>query len=117
MADGPGDPPPRRDTEVGLREKRIEINEEFASIEQFVSEYVTNISHSGAFIRARDPWPVGSLLQLRFTIVADDLEILEGEAKVIRVESEPSGMGVEFVTLTDASRALIDELLARARRG
>jgi uncharacterized protein (TIGR02266 family) len=101
-----------------MRPKRIDVNVEFDSIESFINEYVSNLSKSGAFIRTRDPWPVGTRLRLRFTIVADDPEILEGMGEVVRVSERPRGMGVAFVELTDHSQKLIARLLTRkpARR-
>ncbi len=95
----------------GARPKRIEINREFASLER-MTEYISNVSLSGAFIRARDPWPVGTRLNLKFTVVVEDPETLEGTGEVVRVSNRPSGMGIKFVQLTDASKKLIDELLA-----
>jgi len=61
---------------------------------------------------------VGTRLRLRFTIVADDPEILEGMGEVVRVSERPRGMGVAFVELTDHSQKLIARLLTRkpARR-
>jgi uncharacterized protein (TIGR02266 family) len=99
-----------------LRPKRIEINREFESIERFINEYISNISKSGAFIRTRDPWPVGTRLRLRFTIVADDPETIEGIGEVVRVSDRPRGMGVAFVELTDRSQKLIDKVLIRRPR-
>ena len=96
-----------------LRPKRVDINVEFESIERFINEYVSNISRSGAFIRTRDPWPVGTRLRLRFTIMADDPEILEGVGEVVRVSERPRGMGVAFVELAEPSRRLIEQLLTR----
>jgi uncharacterized protein (TIGR02266 family) len=105
-----------------LRPKRVDINVEFDSIDRFINEYVSNISRSGAFIRTRDPWPVGTRLRLRFTIMAEDPEILEGVGEVVRVSDRPRGMGVAFVELTEHSHQLIAKLLTRpalrgARRG
>jgi uncharacterized protein (TIGR02266 family) len=94
-----------------MRPRRLDINLEFDSIEHFISEYVSNISKTGAFIRTRDPWPVGTKLRLRFTILADELEILEGMAEVVRVSDQPRGMGVAFVELAEHSAKLIDKLL------
>ena len=96
-----------------LRQRRVEINLEFASIDQFVDQYISNVSGSGAFIKAHEPWPVGTVLNLRLTVLADDPEILEGMAKVVRVNENPKGMGVEFLELTDSSKALLKKLVAR----
>ncbi len=97
----------------GLRARRIDINVEFDSIDRFINEYVSNLSKSGAFIRTRDPWPVGTRLRLRFTVMADDPEILEGVGEVVRVSERPRGMGVAFVELTERSLKLIDKMLTR----
>lgn len=95
------------------RDRRVDINLEFDSLDHLLTEYLTNISRSGAFIRTRDPWPVGSRLRLRFTVMADDPEILEGVAEVVRVSESPRGMGVEFVELSEASKQIIDRVLAK----
>jgi uncharacterized protein (TIGR02266 family) len=96
-----------------MRPKRVDVNVEFDSIEQFINEYVSNISKSGAFIRTRNPWPVGTRLRLRFTILAQDPEILEGMGEVVRVSERPRGMGVAFVELAEPSHKLIEKLLTR----
>jgi hypothetical protein len=63
------------------REERRVVNREFASVEEFILEYVTNISRSGAFIRSTGPLPVGRRVSLRFSVVMDELEIIEGWAR------------------------------------
>jgi uncharacterized protein (TIGR02266 family) len=96
-----------------VRDKRVDINLEFDSLGKLLSEYLTNVSRSGAFILSREPWPVGTKLRLRFTVLADDPEILEGSAEVVRVSDTPPGMGVAFLELTEDSKKLIDRILAR----
>ena len=98
-------------SKTALRPKRVDINVEFDSIEEFVSQYVSNISKSGAFIRTRTPLPVGSRMRLRFTILAEDPEVLEGIGEVVRLSNRPMGMGVVFVELEEHSRQLIGKLL------
>lgn len=95
------------------RDRRVDINLEFDSLDHLLTEYLTNISRSGAFIRTRDPWPVGSRLRLRFTVMADDPEILEGVAEVVRVSDSPRGMGVVFLELSEESKRIIDRVLER----
>ncbi len=102
-------------------ERRIEvrrfINRDFASVEELITEYVNNISRSGAFIRSDDPLPVGTRVSLRFTVILEDLETIEGEGEVVRVippgGTEPAGMGVIFRSLTAYSRDLIERILVR----
>jgi uncharacterized protein (TIGR02266 family) len=93
------------------REERVSINREFESVEQFITEYVTNISRSGVFIRSKDPLPVGTRVNLRFTVIMDEIETIEGIGEVVRVSHSPAGMGVAFVELTSYSQRMIETLL------
>jgi uncharacterized protein (TIGR02266 family) len=93
------------------REERVSINREFESVEQFITEYVTNISRSGVFIRSKDPLPVGTRVNLRFTVIMDEIETIEGVGEVVRVSHNPAGMGVAFVELTSYSQRMIETLL------
>jgi hypothetical protein len=56
------------------REERVTINKEFESYDAFINEYVTNISRSGVFVRSKSPLPVGTKVNLRFTVIMDDIE-------------------------------------------
>ncbi|MFH1130896.1 MAG: PilZ domain-containing protein [Pseudomonadota bacterium] len=98
------------------RHERVTINHEFASVEQFITEYVTDISHSGIFIRSKDPLPPGTRVNLRFTIIMDDIQTIEGTGEVVRVSQDPMGMGVAFSELTPKSEALIKRLLKGRKR-
>ena len=99
------------------RESRHVINVEFASVEEFIAEYVANISRTGAFVRSSDPLPVGTKVALRFTVVLDELESIEGIGQVVRVVPaggpEPSGMGVVFTELSRYSRDLLEKIFTR----
>lgn len=92
-------------------DERITINKEFESFDAFIQEYVTNISRSGVFIRAQSPPPVGTEVNLRFTVIMDDMETIEGVGEVVRVEKD--GMGVVFRELSAYSKDLIDKLLTQ----
>src|SRR5689334_15055068 len=78
------------------REVRVTINKEFESFDQFIQEYVTNISRTGVFIKSKTPLPVGTSVNLRFTVIMDDIETIEGLGEVVRVNDNPPGMGVVF---------------------
>jgi uncharacterized protein (TIGR02266 family) len=95
------------------QDERVTINKEFESFDSFIQEYVTNISRSGVFIRSRHPLPIGTRVNLRFTVIMDDIETIEGTGKVVRVETNPPGMGVVFTSLTSFSQKLIEALLTR----
>jgi uncharacterized protein (TIGR02266 family) len=94
-------------------EERLTINKEFESFDAFIQEYVTNISKTGVFVRTQTPLPVGTRVNLHFSVIMDDIETIEGVGEVVRVESNPAGMGVVFVELSHYSRNLLDKLLTR----
>lgn len=99
----------------GRKSERVTINKEFESFDQFMNEYVTNVSQSGAFIRTSTPLPIGTEVDLRFTVVMDGIETIEGVGEVVRIETDPPGMGLIFKTLSPSSQELIDRLLAYRR--
>ena len=103
------------DPEEQRQHSRQQINQEFETIDEFIAEYVTNISQGGVFIRSKNPLPVGTKVTLKFSVILDDFETIEGEGEVVRVENEQPnmGMGVAFTRLTAESKKLIDEIVAR----
>jgi uncharacterized protein (TIGR02266 family) len=101
----------------GRKNQRVTINKEFESFDQFMSEYVTNLSRSGAFIRTSTPLPVGTEVDLRFTVVLEGVETIEGIGLVVRIETSPPGMAVEFKSLNPESEQLIDRLLSKKNPG
>jgi uncharacterized protein (TIGR02266 family) len=103
----------RPDKRFVPRADRVEINREFASVEAFINEYVSNISRSGVFIRSKDPLPVGTKVNLKFTVLMDEIETVEGVGEVVRVSERPRGMGVVFINLTEHSQGLLGKLLTR----
>jgi uncharacterized protein (TIGR02266 family) len=94
-------------------EERITINKEFESFDAFIQEYITNISKTGVFVRTQSPLPIGTKVNLHFSVIMDDIETIEGVGEVVRVESNPSGMGVVFRELSSYSRDLLEKLLTR----
>lgn len=95
------------------REARLTLNKEFESFDAFVREYVTNVSKTGAFVLRADPLPVGTEVNLRFTVIMDGVETVEGEGKVVRVQQDPPGMGVVFTRISQYSQHLIERLLTK----
>jgi hypothetical protein len=58
---------------------------------------------------------VGTKVHLRFSIIMNEIEIIEGVGEVVRhVKSggeEPAGMGVVFVSMDQVSKQIIEKLL------
>lgn len=102
---------------TGRQEPRVTINKEFDSFDQFIQEYVTNISQSGVFIRTETPLSVGTEVDLRFTVIMESIETIEGTGLVVRVQQNPSGMGVVFKDLSSYSETLIRKLLTQGSLG
>ena len=98
------------------RSDRVVINREFENFEAFVEEYVTNISRTGVFIRTKTPLPAGTRVRLRFSVILTEIETVEGEGEVVRVQDDPPGMGVVFTSLTSYSAGLLEKLLTRRPR-
>ncbi len=90
---------------------RLTINKQFSSFDDFVREYVTNVSGSGAFVRTDSPLPIGTEVNLKFSVVLDGVETIEGVGVVVRVEANPAGMGVAFKELRGYSKRLMEQLL------
>jgi len=97
------------------RAERIAVNQEFVAVEQQLSEYVSNVSRTGAFIRSKDPLPVGTRVNLKFSVLLDEIEVIEGVGEVVRVQQEPQGMGVVFRRLSEPSVRLLDKLCGQSQ--
>lgn len=113
MSDARGDDASAPAAGTARREERVTINKEFESFDAFITEYVTNISRSGVFIRSKSPLPVGTVVNLHFTVIMDDIEAIEGTGEVVRVDDDPPGMGVVFTEISSYSKDLIDKLLTK----
>jgi uncharacterized protein (TIGR02266 family) len=104
------------DSDEKRRAERLTINKEFESLDAFIDEYVTNISRTGVFIRTRSPLAIGTRVRLRFSVIMTEIETIEGEGEVVRVQDDPPGMGVVFTSLSSFSAGLLEKLLIRRAR-
>ena len=69
------------------RDERVTINKEFESFDAFIQEYVTNISRTACSSSRSTPLAIGTRVNLRFTVIMDDIETIEGVGEVVRVET------------------------------
>ncbi len=95
------------------RDPRITVNQEFASAEDFVDQYVSNLSASGVFVRCDEELEIGMQVNLKFTVLDDEIEIIEGIGEIVRLQEEPRGIGVEFREMTCETMAVIERLVAK----
>jgi Tfp pilus assembly protein PilZ len=94
------------------RAERVPINEEFSSDE---STWVSDLSIGGVFVHTHELLPIGMIVELRFTVLLDDPLVIEAIGKVVRHSRRPSGIGVQFSTLTALMRERVEQVLARQR--
>jgi molecular chaperone DnaK len=96
----------------------VRVRLRYPDLDTFVERFAPNITRGGVFIASRSPRPVGA--EFAFEIqIATGAVALAGEGKVIWIkefnQSEPTrahGMGVQFVSLSGPSRALLQRMLA-----
>ena len=50
---------------------------------------------------------------MTFTVIVEEVETIEGDGEVVRVQEDPPGMGVVFTELTEYSETLLTRLLTR----
>ena len=95
-------------------ERRITLK--FQHRDGFINEYAANTSLKGMFITAWVPEPCGSVFLFEVQ-VADRQRLIHGVGEVVWVrEAEesperPSGMGIRFLKLDEASREVINGMV------
>lgn len=100
---------PRDSRRVPL-ETRVQFK--FDRFSGFISEYSSNISPGGMFIRTKNPLPPGQTLDFAFRL-GDGFELIKGKGEIVwtRAEDEsptrPAGMGLRFLELSEGSKELI----------
>ncbi|MFL5356824.1 TIGR02266 family protein [Archangium sp.] len=92
----------------------LRIRLPYATEEDFVEKYGSNVARGGLFIATRSPKPEGTGLAFEL-VLADGGRLLRGEGVVVksRAEGPRSGMTVRFVRLDAHSKALIDRIVSR----
>lgn len=94
------------------RSERFEVNAEFAELEPGSVAYVSNLSEHGVFLNTRTRLPVGSALDLRFTILLDDPVVISGAGRVVHHKDEPRGMGIAFANLDAVMQLRVIDAIA-----
>ena len=88
-----------------------------ATVDEFIEHHSHDVSRGGIFIKTPSPFLPGTLLKFEIRI-ADDKPMLQGVGRVVWKRDaassgpdKPSGMGVKFIKVDEASRSLIDRLV------
>lgn len=77
--------------------------------------YISDLSEYGVFIHSEEQVPLGTKLKLRFTVLLDDPVIISAEGRVVRHQSDPLGMGLEFTDLDPETILRINDVVSRQR--
>lgn len=94
------------------RGERYTVNAEFAELEAGSISFVSNLSEQGVFIATRTRLPVGSAVDLRFTILLDDPVVISGTGRVVHLQDEPRGMGIAFHNLSAEMQLRVIDAIA-----
>lgn len=92
------------------------IQYRFDTFEDFISEYASDLSEGGMFIKNDDDDDTheeGQLVYLQFTL-KDGTRLIEGLGKIVRINDQRSGdpgLGIEFLNFDEDSKALIEAIV------
>ncbi|MDY7095799.1 MAG: TIGR02266 family protein [Acidobacteriota bacterium] len=92
------------------------VDLEFQSFQGFLTEYSSNISLGGMFVRSEEPPPPGTMLNFSLRL-KDEMDLVTGLGQVMWVRNEaagddlPTGMGIRFLDLEGESAALIQRMV------
>jgi uncharacterized protein (TIGR02266 family) len=96
----------------------VRVRLRYPDLDTFVEGFAANVTRGGVFIASRAPRPVGDQFPFEVQLATGHVA-LAGEGKVIWIKefnpAEPNkahGMGVQFLALSAASRAVLQRMLA-----
>src|SRR5579862_9571798 len=109
-----------QDTRKDKRAKVVSLNVRYksATVDEFIENHSHDVSKGGIFVKTATPFAPGTLLKFEIRL-AGDKSVISGVGRVVwkreassAGEGRPAGMGVKFIKIDDASRAIIDRLIA-----
>ena len=110
-----------QDTRKDKRAKVVSLNVRYksATVDEFIENHSHDVSKGGIFVKTPTPFPAGTLLKFEIRL-AGDKSVISGVGRVVwkreptqASSDKPAGMGVKFIKIDDASRAVIDRLVAQ----
>jgi uncharacterized protein (TIGR02266 family) len=95
----------------------VRVRLRFADVDTFVERFAPNVTRGGLFLATRNLRAVGEIVAFEI-LLADGTVVLAGDGKVSWTRApdpsqptKPFGMGLQFVALRPASRAVLVRLL------
>lgn len=107
-----------QDTRKDKRAKVVSLNVRYksATVDEFIENHSHDVSRGGIFVKTPTPFPPGTLLKFEIRL-AGDKSVISGVGRVVWKREptsagpdKPAGMGVKFIKIDDASRAVIERL-------
>ena len=95
------------------RTERVAVNAEFAAMPSMV--YVSDVSEHGVFVHTERLVPVGTALQVRFTVLLDDPVVITARGRVVRHQADPKGVGIQFTQLEPVMVLRLEDIVAKQR--
>ncbi len=92
---------------------------DYSTVDDFFSDFTTNINEGGMFVGTETPHPLGTEVTLQFRLPGGSAPCsVSGRVVWVRQAADgegPRGMGVEFGTLDEETRSRINELVRELR--
>ena len=95
------------------------INISFKKANDFFESYITNLGEGGLFIHTTKSLPVGSLLDLQFSL-PDSKHIIKTKGKVVwtrphdmSTKDMPPGMGIQFIDMSPDDNKLLKNYIIK----
>jgi hypothetical protein len=85
----------------------------FSELDPRTTTPVSDLSETGVQVHTAERPPIGSVIDLRFTVFPEEPILFEGRGRVVRYTEDPPGMGVEFIELSDSARDCVRKILLR----
>src|SRR4051794_33366564 len=92
----------------------VRVRLKYPDVDTFTERFAPNVTRGGIFLASRDPRPVGTVVRFEVSLVSGT-PVLVGKGRVTWTKAHdpteptrPYGMGVQFIELDRASRAVLD---------
>jgi hypothetical protein len=96
------------------RAKRVPMSPSFSESDPRTTTPVADLSHTGVLVVHTPVLPLGSRIELCFTVFPEQPLLFRHTGRVVRHSSDPVGMGVELDPLPESAAAIVDEIIERA---
>lgn len=88
----------------------------YDDLDQLVESYSHDISEGGIFVKTDSPMPVGSRVQLKISIVHQELQYINAVGEVVHSTEKngglpPTGMGIRFVEIDEESKQFLKDFV------